>query len=173
MKTVGSSFVYMDVKVDKTVKKVVFQLYTDLCPITCANFKKLCIGGEGAPSYSNTIFHRVVPGGWVQGGDVEGGRGDGGVSIYGKTFADESFAVKHDAAGVLAMASISNEPHTNNSQFYITLAPQPWLDCKRVAFGRVVSGMAIFKAMEKLESKNQRPVSNCTIVAAGEVVIDA
>ena len=36
--------------------------------------------------YTNTLIHRVVPGGWIQGGDIVDGSGSGGESIYGATF---------------------------------------------------------------------------------------
>jgi peptidyl-prolyl cis-trans isomerase-like 1 len=38
-------------------------------------------------------------------------------------------------------------PNTNASQFFITLAPTPWLDGKYTIFGRVESGMGIVKRM--------------------------
>lgn len=87
-------------------------------------------------------------------------KGDGGESIYGPTFegkhymeannitywehtentpftfADESFAVCHSKRGILGMAN--KGPHTNGSQFYITLQPTQWMDKTYVAFGFVV-----------------------------------
>ena len=51
------------------------QLYTGILPKTCANFKALCTSGmdrskeiDVALSYMNSIFHRIVPKGWLQGG---------------------------------------------------------------------------------------------------------
>jgi cyclophilin family peptidyl-prolyl cis-trans isomerase len=35
------------------------------------------------------------------GGDIRGGRGNGGESIYGETFPDETFVVKHNQRGIL------------------------------------------------------------------------
>lgn len=84
--------------------------------------------------YKGSPFHRVVRDAWVQGGDILSGAGDGGCSVYGETFGDESFAVKLNESGVLAMAN--DGPHTNSSQFLVTLAPQPWLNHKVVGFGR-------------------------------------
>lgn len=47
-------------------------------------------------------MHRVVKDGWIQSGDIVSGKGSSGESIYGKTFADESFVVKHDQPGIVA-----------------------------------------------------------------------
>lgn len=47
--------------------------------------------------------------------------------------SDESFAVSHSKQGMLGMAN--KGPHTNASQFYITLQPTAWMDLTYVAFG--------------------------------------
>ena len=48
--------------------------------------------------------------------------------IYGPTFEDENFIVSHTYVGMLGMAN-KGEPHTNGSQFYITLsANMHWMD---------------------------------------------
>lgn len=46
---------------------------------------------------------------------------------------DESFAVLHNKRGTLGMAN--KGPHSNGSQFYITLQPTSWMDRTYVAFG--------------------------------------
>lgn len=66
----------MDVCIEgELIGRLTFELYKNLCPQTCANFVALCTGEKGhAPttntrlSYVNSIFHRVVPNGWIQGG---------------------------------------------------------------------------------------------------------
>lgn len=48
-------------------------------------------------------------------------------------YVDESFAVSHNAPGMLGMSNSGR--NTNNSQFYITLKPSLWMDKLYVAFG--------------------------------------
>ncbi len=49
--------------------------------------------------------------------------------------SDENFVVSHTKRGTLGMAN--KGPHSNGSQFYITLQPTPWMDRNYVAFGFV------------------------------------
>ncbi|CAM9331084.1 unnamed protein product [Choristocarpus tenellus] len=165
----------MDITLGLTCRpiRVVFELYANLCPKTCENFRALCVGSNGKSAegvrltYRGSLFHRVVQDGWVQGGDIVSGAGDGGVSIYGDTFADETFTVKFDEPGVLAMAN--NGPHTNASQFFITLAEQPWMNHRAVGFGRVIKGMQVLHQMSEMDTLNQRPLVECKIAKAGEL----
>ncbi|KAJ3207480.1 heme binding [Entophlyctis luteolus] len=118
---------------------VTVELYWDHAPRTCKNFAELARRGY----YNNVIFHRVIPDFMLQTGDPTG-TGRGGQSIYGQKFDDEIHPdLKHSGAGILSMANSGR--NTNGSQFFITLAPTPWLDGKHSIFGRVASGMAIVK----------------------------
>jgi len=74
----------------------------------------------------------------IQGGDVEYKEGNGGISIYGKTFPDENFLIKHNRKGYVAMSNAGED--TNNSQFYIIANRTPHLDGEFVVFGKVVDG---------------------------------
>lgn len=101
----------------------------------------------------------------VQGGDPTG-TGRGGESIYGAKFEDEiDPGLKHTGAGILSMAN--SGPNTNGSQFFITLAPTPWLDGKHTIFGRVKGGMDIVKRMGLVQTAAEdRPVEVIKIVSA-------
>lgn len=52
------------------------QLFSDVCPKTCENFRALCVGGVKSPysgrelTYKNSCFHQLVKNGWIQGGGV-------------------------------------------------------------------------------------------------------
>lgn len=80
--------------------------------------------------YSNTVFHRVIPGFMIQGGDPLG-NGTGGP---GYAFADEGGEKnRFERAGLLAMANAG--PNTNGSQFFITDASAPHLNARHTVFG--------------------------------------
>jgi peptidyl-prolyl cis-trans isomerase-like 6 len=176
----GHQFVFLNVAVGKAKpQRVTLELYSDVAPKTCENFRALCTGEKGEVKtedkaiklhYLNNLFHRIVKGGWVQGGDIVSPdcAGDGGYSIYGETFPDESFAVKQTGSGILAMANCG--AHTNASQFIISLRKLEWLDTKMVAFGRVITGMAAIHEIAAAQTENERPVgsSECKIVGCGE-----
>lgn len=137
---------------------IIVELYHDHAPKTCRNFASLAQRGY----YNNVIVHRVIPNFMIQTGDPTG-TGRGGSSIYGDKFDDEIHAsLKHTGAGVLSMAN--SGPNSNGSQFFITLAPTPWLDGKHTIFGRVKSGMRIVQRMGLVKTgPEDRPLEQVKI----------
>ena len=101
----------------------------------------------------------------LQTGDPTG-TGRGGASIYGDKFEDEiDPGLKHTGAGILSMANSGKD--TNGSQFFITLAPTPWLDGKHTIFGRVKSGLRVVQRMGLVKTgAEDRPVDQVQIVRA-------
>lgn len=140
------------------------ELYQKHAPKTCKNFVELARKGY----YDGTIFHRIIKDFMIQGGDPTG-TGRGGQSIYGGKFEDEiTRELKHTGAGVLSMANAG--PNTNGSQFFVTLAPTPWLDGKHTVFGRVCGGMEVIKRMGNVQTgAGDRPVNEVKVLRARPV----
>jgi peptidylprolyl isomerase len=146
---------------ETTQGNIEIKLMPDAAPKACENFKGLVEKGY----YNGLIFHRVIKGFMIQGGDPTG-TGAGGSSIWGKPFEDEfKKDVAFDRKGILAMAN--SGPSTNGSQFFITVAPTPWLNMRHTIFGEVVSG---YDAVEKIENTptgpGDRPMTEQKIIKA-------
>lgn len=117
------------------------ELYTDVAPSTCKHFLELTTG-KGPHRYKGTPIHRVVKQAFIQvpwpmhactacgsatshlsidthvsatctqGGDVVDGTGKGDPKF---TIPDETFSMKHDDRGIVAMAN-NGTPHSASSQ---------------------------------------------------------
>jgi peptidyl-prolyl cis-trans isomerase A (cyclophilin A) len=147
--------------------RVVVRLFPDHAPKTVRNFVELAEGGKQwtdpntgqattGKLYDGTIFHRIIPDFMIQGGDPLGsGRGGPGYK-----FADEIHPDLHfDRPYLLAMANAG--PGTNGSQFFITVAPTPWLNGKHTIFGEVIEGADVVDAITRLKTGSQdRPVED-------------
>ena len=139
-------------KIQFTTNKGVFvaQMFEEKAPQTTKNFIELTEKGF----YDGLIFHRVIDGFLIQGGDPTGtGRGGPGYRI--KDEFGEGLA--HDSEGILSMANAG--PNTGGSQFFITLAPTPWLNGHHAIFGKIVKGMDVVREIGSVATNFQdRPV---------------
>jgi cyclophilin family peptidyl-prolyl cis-trans isomerase len=133
---------------------IVLELEAEKAPQTVNSFVFLAREGW----YDDVTFFRVLPGFVAQAGDPT----NTGIGGPGYRFPDEfSPELKHDRAGIISMANAG--PGTNGSQFFITLAPAPWLDayddngelkdCEsegvscHAVFGRVTAGLDVLEEL--------------------------
>ncbi|KAF9210068.1 heme binding [Haplosporangium sp. Z 27] len=153
------------VVLETSMGEITIELYTEHAPRTCKNFYEQARKGY----YNDVVFHRIIPDFMIQGGDPTG-TGRGGASIYGDKFEDEfNSALKHTGAGIVSMAN--SGPNTNGSQFFITLAPTPWLDNKHTIFGRVSGGIKVVNRMGLVATdKDDRPKEAVKIIRARQLM---
>ena len=148
------------------------RLFPDHAPATVANFVELAEGSkewtdprtgtkEAKPLYDGTVFHRVISGFMIQGGDPLG-RGTGGP---GYRFKDEFHPeLAFTKPYLLAMANAG--PATNGSQFFVTVAPTPWLTGKHTIFGEVTSGTDVVDKIAAVETgPMDRPITDVVLTS--------
>lgn len=155
---------------------IAIELYPNHAPITVKNFAELAEGkrewthpatGEKAtdPLYDGVVFHRVIDGFMIQGGDPLGV----GIGGPGYNFDDEIHPeLNFNEPYVLAMANAGKRMGrgTNGSQFFITVAPTPWLYGKHTIFGKVIDdeSKAVVDAIASVATgPNDRPVEDVII----------
>ncbi len=166
---------------DTTAGRITCTLFPDKAPNGVANFIGLAEGTKewtspvthqkrkGIPFYEGTIFHRVIPGFMIQGGDPLGnGTGDPGYGFGLEVTPD----LKFDRPGRLAYAR-SQDPNSNGSQFFITVAPYPSLNMKYTIFGQCGNMDVVEKIVNAARNpSNDKPynpvkIDKVTIVRAG------
>jgi len=135
--------IYAELNTNKGL--IVLLLEFKKVPMTTANFVGLAEGTiknsalpDGVPYYDGTRFHRVVPNHVIQAG-APGGTDK---TSPGYVYPNEIYpGLSHNRAGILGMAN--GGPHTNGSQFYITLSDRSYLDGDYTVFGHVIQGMDV------------------------------
>jgi len=138
------------VKISTNKGDIHLELFPADAPKTVENFLTLAKKGF----YDGVIFHRVIKGFMNQGGDpfskddsLVDKWGTGGPGYY---FADEIGPDNKNNAGTISMANAG--PDTNGSQFFINVAPNNNLDTKHTVFGRVIAGLDVVMAINKMET---------------------
>ncbi len=126
------------IKTDKG--DITVELFAKEAPLSVTNFKQLAEGGF----YDNLTFHRVEPGFVIQGGDPEGsGRGGPGYTIPAELKGNPHKHIKGALAWARLGDQVNPERRSSGSQFYITLAPTPFLDNAYTVFGQTTAGLEV------------------------------
>jgi peptidylprolyl isomerase len=104
--------------------------------------------------YDGIAFHRVISGFVAQGGDpntLGDDRNSWGSGDPGYSFGLEIVpSFTYDAAGVVGMAR-ADDPDSNGSQFYITLAAAHNLDGMYTIFGHLTEGLDVLPKIARGE----------------------
>ena len=118
---------------------IVFDLFPEIAPKTVARFSELVKKGF----YNGLVFYRVLPKFLVQTGDPSAdGTGGSGQSLPAE------FNERKHIAGTVGMAR-RHDPDSADSQFYICLEPQPFLDGKYTVFGQAVEGLELLSKIQE------------------------
>ena len=141
------------------------EVYPDRAPVTASNFLALVEQGV----YSNSSFYRVVrmdnqPEHNVRIEVIQGGLFEDSLVAQFRPILHEStqFTGIRHTDGALSMAR--NEPGTASTEFFICVGDQPSLDfgggrnpdgAGFAAFGRVVRGMEVVRAIQERPDKGQ------------------
>ena len=140
------------VEMETSLGNIILALDSQSAPQTVENFLSYVKSGF----YDNTIFHRVIKSFMIQGGGLTVDMQKKQPRAAIKNEADNGLKNK---IGTIAMARTS-APHSATAQFFINVADNASLDHKNKSsrgwgycvFGRVVEGMAVVRAIEKVNT---------------------
>jgi peptidylprolyl isomerase len=142
--------------IDTDVGTITLDLFENVTPITVNSFVFLARNHY----FDGIAFHRVIEGFVAQGGDpntlgdFRASWGSGGPGYgFGLEIVD---SLHYDAAGVVGMAR-GDDPNSNGSQFFITLAPTPSLDGMYTIFARVIAGSDVVPRIARNMTADQPP----------------
>jgi cyclophilin family peptidyl-prolyl cis-trans isomerase len=135
--------------IDTSMGTIKVELYEDKVPNTCENFINYANDGF----YEGLVFHRVIKGFMIQGGGFypNGTKKDTNDPI--DLEIDEE--VRH-VDGAIAMAR-TNDPNSATSQFYICDGVQDFLDDNYAAFGKVIEGIDVVRAIAEADKEAKYP----------------
>ncbi len=119
-------------------EEIKIELDYDAAPMNCLNILALI---ENC-TYTDLVFHRVIPNFVAQGGDPLGdGWGGPGYSIRCE-YSQLSYV-----RGAVGIATSGKD--TGGSQFFITLSAQPHLEARYTVFGKVIDGLQNIDAIKQ------------------------
>ncbi len=162
------------VRIHTSMGEVVVELYPDLAPVTANNFLEHVKKG----TYTNSLFYRVVrmdnqPNNPVKIEVIQGG-------LFYDELLENIPSIPHESTdvtgilhtdGVISMARMA--PGTASTEFFICIGDQPSLDKGGgrnpdgegfAAFGKVVRGMEVVRAIQVLPDQDQYLIEKVRIL---------
>jgi peptidyl-prolyl cis-trans isomerase B (cyclophilin B) len=134
-------YIIRTTRADTTLGTFTIELFPTVAPLASAYFDSLV----NIKFYDTTAFHRVIPGFVVQGGDPNsrhGPRETWGEGDPSQTNVPAEFTgVKH-LRGIIGAAR-DEDINSANSQFFINVADNNFLNRAYTAYGQVVEGMDV------------------------------
>lgn len=149
-----------DVTIITNKGKMVLELDEQKAPITVANFISYVKSGF----YSETIFHRVIPGFMIQGGGFTASLQQKPVNRPIKNEADNGL---RNLRGTIAMARMA-EQDSATSQFFINVSDDAFLDHGQrdfgyAVFGKVVEGLEVADKISQVPTTSSGPYQNVPV----------
>jgi peptidyl-prolyl cis-trans isomerase B (cyclophilin B) len=138
---------------ETSLGSITIEFLPDKAPNHVRNFLRLASAGV----YDRTAFHRVVPGFMIQTGYL-GSKTllmDEAQQTLVGTLQPEFNDTIHDK-GIVSMAR-GEDPASASTSFFIVTARVASLDGTYTAFGRVVDGMSVVEAIEKVPREGEAP----------------
>lgn len=145
---------------DKAIRRTAIEFHEDAAPATVENFKKLAKDGF----YDGCAVHRAFPDTLVQVGDPLSKRKDRtAVGTGGPGYTIPAEIRRKHTKGAVAAARLPDrvnpQRHSNGSQFYVCLVPQPKLDGQYTVFGNVIQGLDVLEFISnKPTDTNDYPI---------------
>ncbi|MBG90965.1 MAG: peptidyl-prolyl cis-trans isomerase A [Actinobacteria bacterium] len=137
---------------------IILRLYPKEAPKTTANFLRYVNDGF----YDHSIFHRVIDGFLIQAG---GFNADMSPKKTLKPILNESRNTLKNERGMVGMAQAAAAPHSAESQFYINVVDNFFLD-KPIqngygftVFAKVIHGMKTVDKIKRVQTRNLRVYS--------------
>ena len=132
---------------------IVIEMLPAKAPESVRNFLNLAATG----ALDTTSFTRIVKGFVIQGGNLSTSEKWTAelAARMSRRLPDEPSDLKH-VRGIVSMAR-TDEPNSATTHFFILVGDAPHLDGKFAAFGRVISGMEVADAINRMPAEGETP----------------
>ena len=150
------------VTLDTEAGVIKMEMFPESAPETVRSFLDLAATGM----FDTTVFSRVVPGFVIQGGDLSTGEKWTAeiAARASKNLPDEPNQIRHEP-GIVSMAR-GEAANSATTSFFILFNTAPYLDGKFAAFGRVIEGLEVAEAINKMPVENEKPKKPVKVIKA-------